>query len=168
MSTVLWIAGIWPVHLSGLRSPDQATSKIFSKLWPLFCQPLMIWMRSRLPEVGSFAAHTRNVGAFDVEGMGCRSPPMGTPFAYAAFTQSLASSRPDAYPQPPKKRTLMSGPLTPKVSLRYMASQIEARVFSSAHVPVSPPGLSHRTSAPVKLCPAIRVWMVPSTAACPP
>ena len=49
-------------------------------------------------------------------------------------------------PQPPKKRTLMCGPLTPKVSLRYMASKSEARVFSSAHTPVSPPGFSRRTS----------------------
>ena len=40
----------------------------------------------------------------------------------------------------------MCGPLTPKVSLRYIASQSEARVFSSAHTPVSPPGFSRRTS----------------------
>jgi hypothetical protein len=35
----------------------------------------------------------------------------------------------------PKKRILICGPLVPKVSLRYMASQREARVFSSAHTP---------------------------------
>ena len=29
----------------------------------------------------------------------------------------------------------MCGPLTPKISLRYIASQIEAQVFSSAHAP---------------------------------
>ena len=60
---MLLIAGTRPDHLSGLRSPDQATSKIFSKLWPSLVQPLMIWMRSRLAEVGSFTAQTTNVGA---------------------------------------------------------------------------------------------------------
>ena len=35
---MLLIAGTLPVHLLGLRSPDQATSKIFSKLWP-FLRP---------------------------------------------------------------------------------------------------------------------------------
>ena len=81
MFTVLWIAGTRPDHLSGLRSPAQATSKIFSKLCPLFVQPLMIWMRSRLPEVGSFTAQTTNVGAvpFPPAGMAGRSAPMGTP-----------------------------------------------------------------------------------------
>src|SRR5271165_4463160 len=64
MSTVLLMAGTRPVHLSGLRSlPDHTTSKIFSKLWPFLVQPLMIWMRSRLPEVGSFTAQTTKVGA---------------------------------------------------------------------------------------------------------
>jgi hypothetical protein len=39
----------------------------------------MIWMRSRLPDVGSFVASTLNVGAFAF--IGGRSPPIGTPFA---------------------------------------------------------------------------------------
>ena len=78
-STVLPIGGICPVHLPGLRSPAQATSKTFSKLWPLCVQPLTIWMRSRLPEVGSFTAQTMNVGALALAGG--RSPPIGTPFA---------------------------------------------------------------------------------------
>src|SRR6185312_14792464 len=85
-STVLPIAGSLPVHLSGLRSPAQTTSKIFSKLCPFLLQPLTIWMRSRLADVGSFTAHTAKVGAFDLAGG--RSAPMGTPPAYAAFTQS--------------------------------------------------------------------------------
>ena len=78
---MLWMAGTLPDHLSGLRSPAQATSKIFSKLWPFFVQPLMTWMRSRLPEVGSFTAHTTKLGAvpFPPDGMGGRSAPMGTP-----------------------------------------------------------------------------------------
>ena len=42
-------------------------------------QPLTIWMRSRLPEVGSFTAQTMNVGALALAGG--RSPPIGTPFA---------------------------------------------------------------------------------------
>ena len=76
---MLPIGGTTPVHLSGLRSPAQTTSKIFSKLWPFFVQPLTIWMRSRLPEVGSFTAQTMNVGALALAGG--RSPPIGTPFA---------------------------------------------------------------------------------------
>ena len=40
----------------------------------------------------------------------------------------------------------MCGPLTAKVSLRCMASKIEARVFSSAHTPVRPAVLSVRAS----------------------
>jgi len=79
MSTVLPTAGTRPVNLLAFRSPDQATSKTFSKVWPLFDQPLTIWMRSRLPEVGSFTAQTTNVGAWpDVAG---RSLPIGTPLA---------------------------------------------------------------------------------------
>ena len=80
-STVLRMAGTRPLHLSGLRSPYQATSKTLSKLWPFLVQPLMIWMRSRLAEVGSFTAQTTNVGAvpFPADGMGGRSPPMGMP-----------------------------------------------------------------------------------------
>src|SRR6266481_2448797 len=35
MFTVLWIAGTRPDHLSGLRSPDQATSKIFVEALPV-------------------------------------------------------------------------------------------------------------------------------------
>ena len=82
MSTVLWIGGTLPVHLSGLRSPDQATSKIFSKLWPFLVQPLTIWMRSRLPEVGSLTAQTTKLGAVpSPAGMGGRSAPIGTPLA---------------------------------------------------------------------------------------
>src|SRR5262249_14224715 len=78
-STVLPIGGTIPVHLSGARSPAQATSKIFSKLLPLLVQPLMIWIRSRLPEVGSLPAHTANDGDLSPAGKGVRSPPMGTP-----------------------------------------------------------------------------------------
>ena len=78
-STVLPIGGTTPVHLSALRSPAHTTSKTFSKLWPLFVHPLTIWMRSRLPEVGSFTAHTMNVGALALAGG--RSPPIGTPCA---------------------------------------------------------------------------------------
>src|SRR5207247_4137764 len=55
--------------------------------------------------------------------------------------------------------------LTPNVSLRYIASQIEARVFSSAHTPVRPPGFSRRTSivpparTPVKRCSTVpSIW----------
>ncbi len=78
---MLWIAGTRPDHLSGLRSPDQATSKIFSKLWPFCVQPLMTWMRSRLAEVGSFTAQTTNLGAVPLppDGIGGRSAPIGTP-----------------------------------------------------------------------------------------
>src|SRR5271165_2909243 len=67
-------------------------------------------------------------------------------------------------PHPPKKRTLMCGPLTPNVSLRYMASQMDSRVFSSAHTPVSPPGFSSRESMVFpSMTPAIRLSTVPST-----
>ena len=60
----------------------------------------------------------------------------------------------------------MCGPLTPKVSLRYIASQSEARVFSSAHTPVSPPGFSRRTSmVPPMRTPAKRRSSVPSASA---
>ena len=80
---MLWIAGTLPDHLSGLRSPAQATSKIFSKLWPFCVQPLMIWMRSRLAEVGSLTAQTTKVGATPgpVPVMAGRSAPIGTPLA---------------------------------------------------------------------------------------
>ena len=44
-------------------------------------------MRSRFASSGSLTAHTMNVGAFDFSAG--RSPPMGTPFAYPVFTQSL-------------------------------------------------------------------------------
>ena len=74
------MAGTLPVPGSGLRSPDQATSKIFSKLWPFWVHPLMTWMRSRLAELGSFTAQSTNVGAAPVvAGMGGISAPMGTP-----------------------------------------------------------------------------------------
>ena len=60
----------------------------------------------------------------------------------------------------------MCGPLTPKVSLRYIASKIEARVFSSAHTPVSPPGFSSRTSmVPPMSTPAKRRSSDPSASA---
>ena len=63
----------------------------------------------------------------------------------------------------------MCGPLTPKVSLRYIASHSEARVFSSAHTPVSPPGFSRRTSmVPPISTPAKRRSTVPSASACRP
>src|SRR5271165_6055507 len=101
MFTVLWIAGTRPDHLSALRSPDHATSKIFSKLCPFFVHPLMIWMRSRLPEVGSFTAQTTNVGALPF--IGARSAPMGTPFAYDGCTQSFAFRMSWLKPHPPKK-----------------------------------------------------------------
>ena len=81
MSTVLWIAGTRPDHLSGLRSPDQATSKTFSKLWPFLVQPLTTCIRSRLPEVGSLTAQTTKLGAvpFPPADMGGKSAPIGTP-----------------------------------------------------------------------------------------
>src|SRR4029434_6094975 len=75
-STVLPIGGTTPVHLSGLRLPAHTTSKTFSKLWPLRVQPLTTWMRSRLPEVGSFTAQTRKLGAFACAGGGC--PTLGS------------------------------------------------------------------------------------------
>src|SRR4030095_14558300 len=78
-STVLPIGGTAPVHLSGLRLPGPTTAQTFSQLWPLLVQPLTIWIRSRLPDVGSFTAQTTNVGAFPLAGG--RSPPIGTPFA---------------------------------------------------------------------------------------
>src|SRR5262245_16620334 len=79
ISTVLWIGGTTPVNLLTLRSPAQTTSKVFSKLWPQVVQPFTTWMRSRLPDVGSFTAPTRNVGALVLAGG--RSPPIGTPLA---------------------------------------------------------------------------------------
>ncbi len=63
MSTVEPISGALPVAGSGLRSPAQTTSWTFSNDWPSLAQPLTIWMRSRLPEVGSFTAQTTKVGA---------------------------------------------------------------------------------------------------------
>jgi hypothetical protein len=89
---VLWIAGTRPDHLSGLRSPDHATSKTFSKLCPFCVQPLTTWIRSRLPDVGSFTAQTTNFGAVPLPpaGIGGRSAPIGTPPAYDCFTQSPA------------------------------------------------------------------------------
>ena len=97
-------------------------------------------MRSRLPEVGSFNAQTTNEGAFAF-GSG-RSPPMGTPFAYPVLTQSFCLATSGAYSQPPKNRMRICGPLVAKVSLRCIASNSEARVFSSAHTPVRPAGFS--------------------------
>ena len=40
--------------------------------------------------------------------------------------------------EPPKKRTLIRGPVVAKVSLRRSAWKIDSRVFSSAHTPASP------------------------------
>src|SRR4029077_8086179 len=103
MSTVLPTGRTLPVKGSGARSPDHATSNIFSKLWPLFDQPLTTWMRSRLPDVGSFTAQTMKVGALAF-GAG-RSAPIGTPFAYPVFVQSVWYSTPGVKFQPPKNRT---------------------------------------------------------------
>ena len=60
-------------------------------------------------------------------------------------------------------RSLMCGPLTAKVSLRFMPSNNAARVFSSAHTPVSPDVLSMRASnMPPTIVPAMRCSGVPS------
>ena len=66
------------------------------------------------------------------------------------------------YSHPPNRRTLMCGPLTAKVSLRCMASKIEARVFSSAHAPVSPAGPIVRGSIPAVRTPDRRISGVAS------
>src|SRR3990172_7735636 len=160
-STVLPIGGTTPVHLSGLRSPAQTTSKTFSKLWPLLLQPFTIWMRSRLPEVGSLTAQTMNVGALPL--VGGRSLPIGTPFAYPVFTQSAPLSEAAVYSHPPNRRTLMCGPLTANVSLRFMPSKSDARVFSSAQTPVRPLVPSVRASnMPPTRVPDMRASIVPS------
>ena len=79
------------------------------------------------------------------------------------MTQSGAAGASAVYSQPPKKRTLMCGPLTANVSLRCIASKMEARVFSSAHTPVSPPVPSVRASnIPPTSVPDMRASMVPS------
>ena len=76
---------------------------------------------------------------------------------------------PASYSQPPNMRTLMCGPLTPKVSLRAMASKMEARVFSSAQTPVNPEVLSVRASKnPPTRLPDMRVSIVPSVKEWPP
>src|SRR5687768_216649 len=61
------------------------TLKIFSRGLPsLPSQPLTIWMRSRLPPIGSLSAATRKVGALPL-GAAFRSPPIGTPLVYPAM-----------------------------------------------------------------------------------
>ena len=63
----------------------------------------------------------------------------------------------------------MWGPLTAKVSLRRIASKMEARVFSSAQTPVSPAVLSVRASnMPPTSVPAMRASIVPSEKVWPP
>ena len=130
MSTVLSIGGTTPVHLSGLRSPAQATSKIFSKLWPFLVQPLTIWMRSRLPEVGSFTAHTD-----ECRRLGLRPAADRRPSARPSRSRSSPSRRSrqhvrPSYSHPPKKRTLMCGPLTRKGFLARHAVEDAKRACS--------------------------------------
>ena len=144
-STVLPIGGTTPVHLSGLRSPAQTTSKIFSKLWPLLRPALddldavevaggRVLHRPH-HERRRLALGRRQVAAhrhaFRVAGL----HPVGV-------REQIGG----VYSQPPNRRTLMCGPLTAKVSLRCMASKSDARVFSSAHTPVRPAVLSVRAS----------------------
>ena len=58
--------------------PDQTTSKTCSCCLPPSSQILTIWIRSRLPLLGSFTASTRKLGsALRVERG--KSPPIGTP-----------------------------------------------------------------------------------------
>ena len=90
---------------------------------------------------GSRSAETRKTGA-SLAGAAGRSPPMGTPPAYARASRSGAEHRSAGYDQPPKKRGWMRLPLVPKVSRRCMASKIASREFSSAHTTARPPGLS--------------------------
>src|SRR5688572_9271859 len=130
-STVLPTAASLPVAASTLRLPDQTTSWIFSKDWPFFDQPLMIWMRSRLPLSGSLTAQTTNVGALRV--VAGKSAPIGTPLAYPALIQSFDLSVVASKSHPPKNRSLIFTPLVTYVSLRCIASNSDARVFSSAH-----------------------------------
>jgi hypothetical protein len=58
----------------------------------------------------------------------------------------------------------MCGPLTAKVSLRCIASKIDARVFSSAQTPVRPAVSMVRTSMPASRRPDMRISMLESTA----
>jgi hypothetical protein len=63
----------------------------------------------------------------------------------------------------------MWGPVTANVSLRFIASKIDARVFSSAQTPVRPPVPSVRASKiPPTRLPDIRTWAVPSVKEWPP
>ena len=62
----------------------------------------------------------------------------------------------------------MCGPLVPNVSFFHIESNSDARVFSSAHTPVSPAGFSKRTSMPAKMWPAMRSFRSPSFTPWPP
>ena len=63
----------------------------------------------------------------------------------------------------------MCGPLTANVSLRCMASNSDARVFSSAHTPVRPAVLSVRESKKLATrLPDMRTSGVPSVNEWPP
>ncbi len=78
-STVLPTLGRVP-SAPGFRSPDHTASNTFSWRSPAeSTQTLMIWMRSRLPEIGSRSAATRKLGALPF-GRSVRSLPIGTPF----------------------------------------------------------------------------------------
>jgi len=81
----------------------QTTSKTFSKLWPLLVQPLTIWMRSRLPDVGSFTAHTMNVGALPWPAADRR--PWARP-SHSRSSPSLVAEHVRGVLQRPNRRTL--------------------------------------------------------------
>ena len=85
------------------------------------------------------------------------------------MTQSLSASMAPVYCQPPNSRTLMCGPETANVSLRFMPSKIAARVFSSAQTPVRPavPSVRASKNPPTRL-PAMRTSGVPSVNEWPP
>src|SRR6516165_592296 len=140
-------AGTVPVFGSGLRSPLHTASKIFSVLLPFLVLILMTWMRSRLPLCGSFTACRRKVGPPLPAGAD-KSPPMGTPSAYALLTHSEFFTRSLGYFHPANIRTLMRTPDVPNVSLRLNAAKIDSRVFSSAHTPVRPPEESATGGSP--------------------
>ena len=103
------------------------------------------------------------VGAFDLAAG--RSPPIGTPFAYPALTQSLFCKTFGANPEPPNKRTLIRTPLVPKVSLRCMAARSPRGVFSSAHTPPSPEVANWSIDRPWVFTPLMRACGVASSKA---